>query len=139
MSSLFRSATGLDGNVVSRRMAFVLAGSALGGLFIALAAVFATFSGYLALVQHLAPWQAALVVAAVALLIALISLFVAFRQLGRTVDQVHSAVRSSAVALLAPAALRVAARNPKLLASLSALAAGLIAILRVKNRPPAKS
>jgi chromate transport protein ChrA len=132
MSGIFPQ--GLGNGLLSRRLALVVAGSALGGLLIALAAGFLGFAAYLGLLGVVAPWQAALIVAAVAALIAGVALFLAFRLAGRTVDQVKTGVRSSAVALVAPTAFRFAARNVKLAASLAALAGAIFAFLRAKNR-----
>jgi hypothetical protein len=126
---------GLEGGVVSRRLLLVIAGSALGGVFVALAAGFLAFAAYLALLDHLAPWQAALIVAAVAGLIAWVSLALSLRLANRTVAQVKTGFASSAVALLAPTAIDFALRNVRLAASLAALVGALFALLRAKNRP----
>jgi hypothetical protein len=128
----------LEGGVLSRRLAWFVAGVAAGGLLIALAVGFLAFAAYLALLDHLAPWLAALIVAGVALLIALTALILAFRLAGRTVDQVKTGVKSNAVALAAPMALRFAARNAKLAASLAGLAVAFFALLRAKNRTTGK-
>lgn len=126
---------GLNGSLVSRRLLLVVAGSAVGGVFVALAAGFLAFAGYLALLDHLAPWQAALIVAAVAALIAGIALALSVRLANRTVTQVKTEVASSAVALLAPAAVNFAVRNVRVAASLAAVVGALFALLRARSRP----
>src|SRR5208337_2032896 len=125
---------GLGEGVLSRRLALVIAGSAFGGLLVALAVGFLAFAAYLGLLGVLTPWLAALIVAGVAALIAWIALFVAFRLAGRTVDEVRTGVRTSAVALMAPTAFRFAARNVKLAASLVALVGAILALLRVRSQ-----
>jgi hypothetical protein len=125
----------LEGGLLSRRFLAVVAGSALGGVFVALAAGFLAFAGYLALLDYLAPWQAALIVAGVAGVIAWIALALSLRLAGRTVDQVKTGFKSSAVALIAPTALHFAARNVRLAASLVALVGALLALWRARNRP----
>ena len=125
---------GLEGGVVSRRLLLVVAGSALGGVFVALAAGFLAFAAYLALLDHLAPWQSALIVAAVAGLIASIALALSLRLANRTVAQIKTGVASSAVALFAPTAIDFAVRNVRLAATLAALVGALFALLRARNR-----
>jgi hypothetical protein len=125
---------GLEGRLVSRRLLLVIAGSALGGVFVALAAGFLAFAAYLALLDYLAPWQAALIVAAVAGLIASIALVLSLRLANRTVDQVKTGFTSSAVALLAPTAVDFALRNVRLAASLAALVGAIFALLRTRSR-----
>jgi hypothetical protein len=127
-------ALGLESGVLSRRVMWILAGLVLGGLFVALTAAFLAFAAYLALLDHLAPWQAALSVACGALGVAVVALAVAMRSAGQTAHQVNVAVKSSALALIAPAAARLAIRNARLTASLAGLAAAVIALWRVKNR-----
>ena len=126
---------GLESGVVSRRLLLVIAGSALGGVFVALAAGFLAFAAYLALLDHLAPWQAALVVAAVAGSIAWVALGLSLRLANRTVDQVKTGFSSSAVALFAPTAIDFALRNVRLAASLAALVGAVFALLRARSRP----
>jgi hypothetical protein len=123
-----------EGGLLSRKFLLVVAGSAVGAVFIALTAGFLAFAAYLALLDHLAPWQAALIVAVVAALIAWLTLALTMRLAGRTVDQVKTGFQSSAVALVAPAALHFATRNIRLAASLAALAGALFAVLRARTR-----
>ena len=59
--------SGLEGGAVSRRLKFIVAGLAAGGMLIVITLVFFAFAGYLALLTRLEPWQAALSVGAVAL------------------------------------------------------------------------
>jgi hypothetical protein len=132
MSGPFPPAT--ESGLLSRQFVQVVAGSAVGGVFVALALGFLAFASYLALLDHLAPWQAALIVAAVAALIAWIALALSFRLAHRTVDQVKTGFKSSAVALMAPTAFHFAARNVRLAASLTALVGAVYALLRARNR-----
>jgi hypothetical protein len=136
MNDFVQSTTGLEGRVLSRRIAVIIAGTVCGGLFVALTAVFLTFSAYLALLDHLAPWQAALAIAGASLFIALIALFIAFNLAGKTAEQVKQGARSSAVGLMAPVLFRLVARNAKLAAGLAALVGALFALLRVTGRSP---
>ena len=139
MTGFVQSTTGLEGRVLSRRIAFIIAGTVCGGLFIALTAVFLAFSAYLALLDHLAPWQAALAIAGAALFIALIALFSALSLAGKTADQVKKGVQSSAVGIAAPMLFHLAARNARLAAGLAALVAAFFALLRVTGRSAPKS
>ncbi|WP_294537573.1 hypothetical protein [uncultured Rhodoblastus sp.] len=125
----------LEGALLSRKFLAVVAGSALGGVFVALALGFLALAAYLALLDHLPPWQAALSVAAVSGLIAWIALALSMRLAGRTVDRVKTGIKTSAVALVAPRALHFAARNLRLTASLVALVGALLALLRARSRP----
>src|SRR5664279_1834580 len=115
---------------LSRRLKFIVAGLAAGGMLIVITLVFFAFAGYLALLNRLEPWQAALSVSAVALIIAGLCIGLAARSLGKTANQVETAVKASALMTLAPTALRLASRNARLTASV----AGLIGILIVLRR-----
>jgi hypothetical protein len=124
------SVSGLEGGAVSRRLKLIVAGLAAGGMLIVIALVFFAFSGYLALLARLEPWQAALSVGGVALIVAALFIGLAARSLGKTANQVETAVKASALMTVAPAALRIASHNVRLTASI----AGLIGILIVLRR-----
>ncbi len=120
---------------LSRRIALIVAALGVGAALLALALVFLAFAGYLALLERLAPWQASLAVAGGALVIAALLFALAFRSAGRTVDQVQLAVKSNALAVAAPVALRLLARNARLAASVAALAGAVLALLRMLKKP----
>jgi hypothetical protein len=136
MSGLL-AGSGLEGGVLTRRMQWILAGLAIGLLLLALTLGFLTFAAYLALLERLAPWQAALAVAGGALLIAAILLLSAARSLRKTAIRVQTAVKTNAVAAVAPTALRFASRNAGLSVKLAALAGALFALWRAV-RPTTK-
>jgi hypothetical protein len=122
--------SGLEGGAVSRRLKFIVAGLAAGAMLVVITLVFFAFAGYLALLTRLEPWQAALSVGAVALLIAALCIGLAARSLGKTANQVETAVKASALMTMAPTALRLASHNVRLTASI----AGLIGVLIVLRR-----
>jgi hypothetical protein len=131
MSSLL-SAAGLKGPVLSNRFRLVAVGIVIALLFGGLTAAFAAVAAYAALAAHFEPWLAALMVAGVAALIAGGASLAAIRQAERLKTEVNVAVKSSAVALMAPTALRVAASHVKITAGI--LAAGvLLALWRARN------
>jgi hypothetical protein len=129
MSGLL-SLLGVPEGLIGRRVRIVLAGLVLGGVATAVTLGFLALAAYLSLLQLLPPWQAALAVAGGALLFAIVALAVAFGLLSRTSRQVDVAVRSSALALIAPAAARIAVHNARLTAGIAGLAAALIALRR---------
>ncbi len=129
MSGLI-SSLGMPEGVIGRRFRIVLAGLVLGGVATAVTLGFLALAAYLALLERLQPWQAALAVAGAAFLVAIVALVTAFGLLGRTTRQVNTAVRSSALALIAQAAARMAAHNARLTAGIAGLAAALIALRR---------
>jgi hypothetical protein len=99
-------------------------------------------AAYLALLERLPPWQAALAVAGGAFFVAVVGLAIAFALLGRTTRQVNVAVRSSALALIAPAAARIAHTQCAIDGGIAGLAAALIALRRAfghMGRPRLKS
>lgn len=131
MSSLL-SAAGLKSEVLSSRVRLVAIGVIVAVLFVSLAATFLGVAAYAALAARFDPWLAALIVAGIAMLIAIIAIFVAIRQADRLSREVNVAVKSSAVALAAPTALRLARSNVKITAGI--LAAGvLVALWRARN------
>jgi hypothetical protein len=121
---------GLDGGAMGRRLKYIVAGLAVGGLLIVITLVFFAFAGYLALLAKLEPWQAALSVGGATLVIAGLCIGLAARSLNKTANQVETAVKASALMTIAPTALRLASRNARLTASL----AGLVGILLVLRR-----
>lgn len=129
MSGLI-SSLGMPEGVIGRQFRIVLAGLVLGGVATAVTLGFLALAAYLALLERLQPWQAALAVAGAAFLVAIVALVTAFGLLGRTTRQVNTAVRSSALALIAQAAARMAAHNARLTAGIAGLAAALIALRR---------
>ena len=128
--------SGLEGGAVSRRLKFIVAGLAVGGLLIVITLAFFAFAGYLALLARLEPWQAALSVGGVALVIAALCIGLAARSLGKTANQVETAVKASALMTIAPAALRLASRNARLTASLAGLVGVLIVLRRALKPTP---
>jgi hypothetical protein len=124
----YEARSGFEGGAIGRRVTLVVAGAAFGIVLAVVALFFFVFAGYLALVTRLLPWQAALIVGGIALLVALIFLFFASRSAGRTAARVENAVRASAVVTFAPTALRLASRNMRLTAGLATLA-GVIFVL----------
>jgi len=122
--------SGLEGGAVSRRLKFIVAGLAAGAMLIVITLVFFAFAGYLALLTRLEPWQAALSVGAIALLIGALCIGLAARSLGKTANQVETAVKASALMTMAPTALRLASHNVRLTASI----AGVIGVLIVLRR-----
>jgi hypothetical protein len=130
----FGSGSSLEAGAVSRRLKFIVAGLAVGALLIVITLVFFAFAGYLALLPRLEPWQAALSVGGVALVIAALCLGLAARSLGKTASQVETAVKASALMTIAPTALRLASRNARLTASLAGLV-GVLIVLRRAFRP----
>ena len=124
------SALGVPEGVIGRRFRMVVLGLALGGVAAAVTLAFLALAAYLALLDRLPPWQAALAVAGGAFIVALVALAAALSLLGRTTRQVNVAVRSSALALIAPAAARIAMHNARLTAGIAGLAAALIALRR---------
>jgi divalent metal cation (Fe/Co/Zn/Cd) transporter len=137
MSSLL-SATGLKGEALSNRFRLVAAGAFIAVLFIGLAAVFLGVAAYMALAAHFEPWLAALIVAGVAALVAGVAILVAVRQADRLASEVNVAVKSSAVALVAPTALRVARSHFKITVGVLA-AGGLLALWRARASAGAKA
>ena len=131
------SGSGLEGGAVSRRLKYIVAGLAAGAMLIVITLVFFAFAGYLALLTRLEPWQAALSVGAVALLIAALCIGLAARSLGKTANQVETAVKASALMTMAPTALRLASHNVRLTASIAGLI-GVLIVLRRALRPTPK-
>jgi hypothetical protein len=125
------TALGMPEGVIGRRVRIVLAGLLLGGVALALTLAFLALSAYLALLEWLPPWQAALGVGGGAFFVAIVALVIAFGLLGRTSRQLSVAVRSSALALIAPAAARIALNNARLTVGIAGLATALIALRRV--------
>ena len=119
---------------LSSRVRFIVVALAAGAALIGLVLVFLALAGYLALLHLLPPWEAALAVAGGSLVIAGILLALAFRTIGRASEQVQLAVKSNAVAVAAPMALRLLARNARLAASVAALAGTALTLLRVVRR-----
>jgi cobalamin biosynthesis protein CobD/CbiB len=130
------SGSGLQVGAVSRRLKFIAAGLAVGALLIVITLVFFAFAGYLALLPRLEPWEAALSVGGVALVIAALCLGLAARSLGKTASQVETAVKASALMTMAPTALRLASRNVRLTASLAGLVGVLIVLRRAFRSTP---
>jgi len=91
---------------------------------------FLAFAAYLALLDHLAPWLAALAVAGAALVGGAILLVVAVKAFGRASDQVQVAVQSNTLVRPAPFVAQFTVRNPRLVAGVAAAAAAVIALLR---------
>jgi hypothetical protein len=129
------SSLGMPEGVIGRRVRIVIIGFVLGGLATAVTLAFVALAAYLALLDRLPPWQAALAVAGGACLIAITALAVAVRSLNKTSRQVNVAVRSSALALLAPAVARFAAHNARLTGAVAGLAAAVIALRRAFGHP----
>jgi hypothetical protein len=117
----YEARSGLEGGPIGRRITFVVAGAAIGLVLAILAVFFFIFAAYLALLTQLLPWQAALIVGGVVLLVALLCLFIVSRSAGKTANRVENAVRASAVVTFAPTALRLASRNMRLTAGLATL------------------
>ena len=91
---------------------------------------FLAFAAYLALLDHLAPWLAALAVAGGALVAGAILLAVAVKAFGRATDQLQVAVQSNTLVRAAPFVAQFTVRNPRLVAGVAAAAAAVIALLR---------
>jgi cobalamin biosynthesis protein CobD/CbiB len=123
--------SGLEAGAVSRRLKLIVAGLVVGGLLIVITLVFFAFAGYLALLVRLEPWQAALSVGGAALCIGL-----AAQSLGKTANQVETAIKASALMTIAPTALRLASRNARLTASLAGLVGVLIVLRRALKPTP---
>jgi hypothetical protein len=118
----------LEGGAIGRRISFFVAEAAVGVVLAVVAVFFFIFAAYLALLARFEPWQAALIVGGVVLLVALVLLFVASRSAGRTAQRVENAVKASAVVTFAPTALRLAGRNMRLTAGLATLL-GMVFVL----------
>jgi hypothetical protein len=113
--------SGHEGGAIGRRVSLVVAGAAAGLVLAVVALFFFIFAAYLGLLAQFAPWQAALIVGGVVLLVALLLLVLASRSAGRTAQRVENAVKASAVVTFAPTALRLASRNMRLTAGLATL------------------
>lgn len=139
MSGFF-AAIGLETAILSRRFRLFAFAALIGAALVVLATGFLAFAAYLALLDHLAPWLAALAVAGGALVVGAILLVVAVKAFGRAADQVQAAVSSNTLVRAAPFAARFAVRNPRLVAGLAAAVAAVIGLLRAfgdKQKPQA--
>ncbi|HUO53989.1 MAG TPA: hypothetical protein VMU18_04580 [Rhodoblastus sp.] len=140
MSGFF-AASGLETAVLSRRFRLFAVGALVGATLVVLAVAFLAFAAYLALLPLVAPWQAALIVGGGALVFGGILLLVAVNAFGRAADQVQvavkTAVKTNVLVRAAPLAAGLATRNPRLIATLAALAGALIALIRAFGARPA--
>jgi len=108
---------------------------ALGAGFAAAAALallvglaFLAVASYLALLDHLAPRFAALSVAGGAFFVAAIAVLIGRALINGGVERLTGAVRASAIAAIAPHAIRFGLRNAKLVGLASTAAAAYVAL-----------
>jgi len=126
----FFAALGLETAVLSRHFRLFALAALVGAALVIMATGFLAFAAYLALLDHLAPWLAALAVAGAALVVGAILLVVAVKAFGRASDQVQVAVQSNTLVRAAPFVAQFTVRNPRLVAGVAAAAAAVIALLR---------
>ncbi len=130
------SALGLETAVLSRRFRLFALGALAGVVLVLLSLGFFAFSAYLALLPHLASWQAALCVGGGTLVLGAILLAVAITALNRAANQVEVAVRTNALVLAAPVVARFVIRSPRLIAGVAALLAAVVALMRALSARP---
>lgn len=138
MSGVF-SALGVETTLLSRRFRLFAVGALVGTVLVLLAVGFMAFAAYLALLAALAPWQAALIVGAGALVFGGLLLLVAIKALNRAADQIQDAVKTNALVRAAPIAARLVISSPRLIAAAAAVVAAVVALLRALNERQKKS
>lgn len=121
---------GLQFRAVRRRSAFALILVGIGAFATAVALGFCAYAAQIHLSARFAPEQAALLVAAGALALAVVALIAAWLAARAAQRNFSHAIASNALVAAAPAAISLAARHTRLAGAAAALVVGIIAARR---------
>lgn len=123
--SMLSRLVGFEGLDIKRRGAWLVVGGILATIFAGLAVAALSLAGFFILSEHLTAVEAALVVAAVALVILVLIVWLTIRMVRRAQTDIAGAVRASAVVSLAPAAVSLVSRNVSVAGMIALVVAGL--------------